>query len=66
MGAVIEFLQGKKTYILAASSMLGALAAYLDGTMTASQAIQLAVTALIGASIRSGINTTTQSTGDKK
>jgi hypothetical protein len=46
---------GKKTYIVAALAVLGAIGAYLTGDATAAEAIQLAVTAIIGATLRSGI-----------
>ena len=48
-------LKGYKTYILAGVTVVGAAASYLVGDISLAQAIQLAVTAGIGATIRSGI-----------
>jgi hypothetical protein len=52
--------QGKKTYIVAALSVIGAIGAYLTGDATAAEAIQIAITAILGATIRSGVATETQ------
>jgi len=49
--------QGKKTYIVAALAVLGAIGAYLTGDATMAEAIQLAVTAILGATIRAGVAT---------
>ena len=51
-------LKGYKTYILAGVTVVGAAASYLVGDISLAQAIQLAVTAGIGATIRSGISET--------
>jgi hypothetical protein len=48
-------LRGKKTYVVAALSILGAGAGYVTGDATAIQAAQLAITALLGATLRSGM-----------
>lgn len=48
-------LRGKKTYVVAALSILGAGAGYVTGEATAMQAAQLAVTALLGAALRNGM-----------
>jgi hypothetical protein len=48
-------LRGKKTYVVAALSILGAGAGYVTGDATAMQAAQLAITALLGATLRSGM-----------
>ena len=48
-------MNGKKTYLVALGAVLGAAGGFLTGAMTADQAIQLAVTGLIGATIRHGI-----------
>lgn len=50
-------MNGKKTYLVALASILGAGAGFLTGEMSAPQAIQLAITALLGATIRHGITT---------
>ena len=50
-------LKGYKTYILAGVAAITAVAGYLVGDMTLQAAIQLIVTAGMGAFIRDGINT---------
>lgn len=50
-------LKGYKTYILAAVTIIGAGASYLVGDIPLQAAVQLAVTAALGAAIRDGINT---------
>jgi hypothetical protein len=52
-------LAGKKTYVTAALAILGALAGYLTGDLGTDAAVQLAVTALLGAFIRAGVKTET-------
>ena len=49
---------GYKTYILAGLTGLGAIAHYLVGDADLASTIQLVVTALMGATLRSGISTT--------
>lgn len=49
-------LKGKKTYITAGVTILSAVAGYLSGDVTAASAAQLIVTAVLGATIRDGIN----------
>ncbi len=49
-------LKGYKTYIVAGVTVIGAVAAYLVGDATLSATIDLVVTAILGATIRSGIN----------
>ena len=46
---------GYKTYILAAVTVIGAVAAYLVGDANLGDTIQLVVTAVLGATIRNGI-----------
>ena len=48
-------LKGKKTYITALLAILGAGAGYATGEATAIQAAQLVVTAILGATLRSGM-----------
>ncbi len=48
-------LSGYKTYIVGALALLGALGGYLDGDLTVAAAIQLAVTAIMGMTIRAGV-----------
>lgn len=51
-------LSGYKTYIVAALAVLGAIGGYLDGDLTIVAAIQIAVPAILGVTIRHGITTT--------
>lgn len=48
-------LKGKKTYIVAGLAVLGALASYLVGDLAAADAAQLALTAILGATVRNSI-----------
>ena len=48
-------LKGKKTYIAALLTVVGAGASYQTGEATAIQAAQLVVTAILGATLRSGM-----------
>jgi hypothetical protein len=48
-------LKGYKTYITAAVAIIGAVAAYLVGDSTVTDAAQLVVTSLLAVFIRSGI-----------
>lgn len=50
-------LSGYKTYILAGLTGIGAVAHYLVGDADLGSTIQLIVTALMGATLRSGITT---------
>ncbi len=50
-----KFLQGKKTYLTAVASVVGALAAYASGEASLIDAAQVAVTGLVGAFVRKGI-----------
>jgi hypothetical protein len=46
---------GKKTYILGFITVISAAASYLVGDITAVEAAQLVVTAVLGMTIRNGI-----------
>ena len=48
-------LEGKKTYVVATLSILGALAGYLTGEVQMMDAVHLVETAVIGACLRNGI-----------
>lgn len=48
-------LKGKKTYVVAAVTIIGAIGSVLTGDLAIADAVQLAVTALLGATIRNGI-----------
>ncbi len=48
---------GYKTYILGGMTILGAAVSYLIGDATLAQAIQLAVTAALGMTVRHAVTT---------
>lgn len=48
-------LKGYKTYVTAAVTVIGAVAAYLVGDVGLADTIQLVVTAVLGATIRNAI-----------
>lgn len=48
-------LKGYKTYITAAVTIIGAVAAYLVGDVAAADAAQLVLTAILGATVRNAI-----------
>jgi hypothetical protein len=52
-------MNGKKTYLVALGGVLGAAAGFLTGTLDAPQAIQLAITSVLGATLRAGITSAT-------
>jgi hypothetical protein len=56
----LNFLTGKKTYIVGLGTILGAVGGVMSGALPLEQAVQLVVTALLGMTIRSGINTSAQ------
>lgn len=49
-------LAGKKTYIASAIGILSAVAGYLTGDIVLADAVQLVLTALLGATVRHGIS----------
>lgn len=49
-------LAGYKTYITAAVTVIGAVAAYLTGEAQLGATVQLVVTAVLAATIRNGIS----------
>lgn len=48
-------LKGYKTYITAGVAIITAIATYLTGDATLSEAIQLSITAVLGATVRAGV-----------
>ena len=48
-------LKGKKTYVTAALAVAGAAAGYLTGEATVAQAAQMAITAVLAATLRHGM-----------
>lgn len=51
-------LQGKKTYIASASTVLLSVLAWLNGEVTDAETVQLVVTAILATTLRSGISGT--------
>ena len=56
---MFNFLSGYKTYVTAAVTVFGALAALFVGEAELADTIQLVVTAVLGATIRAGVASTT-------
>jgi hypothetical protein len=52
-------LAGKKTYVAAALAVLTALGGWLTGDLSPADALQTAITAIIGATLRHGMKTET-------
>lgn len=52
---ILEWLRGKKTYVLAVSSIFAALAAYATGQIEVGEMIKLIVAAIMAMTIRAGI-----------
>ena len=50
-------MNGKKTYLVGVGSILGAVGAFLQGSMELAQAIQLSITALLAMFVRHGVKT---------
>lgn len=48
-------LKGYRTYIIGGLAIIGAVAGYLVGDTTLPEAIQLAVTAALGMTVRAGV-----------
>ena len=48
-------LKGYKTYIVAAVAIISTIASYLVGDLAAGDAVQLALTAILGATVRNSI-----------
>lgn len=51
------FFKGKRTYILAAITALTAVGGYLTGDLSLADAAQMAITAALGTTLRSGMKT---------
>lgn len=54
-------MTGKKTYFVAVASVLGAIAGVLSGQIAVPDAAQLIVTAVLGATIRHGVQSSSRS-----
>jgi len=50
-----EALAGKKTYIVGAAGILGAIAGWVSGSLTSDAAIKLIWEAILGMTIRAGV-----------
>lgn len=55
MSSFAGSLKGKKTYIVAILGIVGAVASYLTGDVTAAQAFQAVLSALLAMGVRNGI-----------
>jgi len=55
MSKLLTWLQGKKTYIVAAAGILTAIAAYASGTLDATQTIEACFAALGLSGLRAGV-----------
>lgn len=54
---MLKFIEGKKTYLVAAASLLYAATGYYTQGLSAADALQIAQAALMGAFIRHGVQT---------
>ena len=52
---ILNWLKGKKTYLIALAAIIGAIAAYANGDMTLLQMAEAIFIACGGASLRAGI-----------
>jgi hypothetical protein len=59
MSKILTWLQGKKTYIVAAAAILTAIGAYLTGTITGVQLVEAIFAAIGTVTMRAGIAKTT-------
>lgn len=53
----MKFIEGRKTYLVAAASLLYAAAGYYTQALSAADALQIAQAAVMGAFIRHGVQT---------
>jgi hypothetical protein len=54
---MLKSIEGKKTYIVAAASLLYAASGWYAGAVSGAEAIQVAQVALMGAFVRHGVRT---------
>lgn len=52
---ILEWLKGKKTYIVGISAIVAALASYATGNIESSEMIKLIVAAILAMTMRAGI-----------
>jgi len=55
MSNVKELLQGKKTYIVAVSAIIGVIIGWISGTLTDVEAVKAIFESLLAMTIRNGI-----------
>lgn len=53
---MLQTIHGKKTYIVALGTILGAVGAYLTGEADIANTIQLVITAIFASTVRHGIS----------
>lgn len=56
IGSVIDWLQGKKTYLIAASAILTAVIAYLNKSISLTELVAAIYAAIAGMSLKAGQN----------
>jgi hypothetical protein len=61
MGAILTFLQGKKTYVVGVGAIVAAIVAWTTGSIPQSQAIEAIIAAVMGMLLRSGMNNAVKS-----
>ena len=54
---MLKFIEGRKTYLVAAASLVFAATGYFTQALTGTEALQVAQAALMGAFIRHGVQT---------
>jgi hypothetical protein len=55
VSAIVNWLQGKKTYITGAAAVLTAVAGVATGQVGAAEAVQMGLTGLMGIFLRNGL-----------
>ncbi len=55
MQGIIDFLNGKKTYMVCVAAILTALVAWLNGALTLAQFVEAIFAAIGGITLRAGI-----------
>jgi hypothetical protein len=54
---VLKFIEGKKTYLVAAASLIYAASGWYTQALSGAEALQIAQAAVMGAFIRHGVQT---------
>ena len=55
MDKIRQFLKGKKTYLIAAGSILATVVAWATGDMELPEAVKLIVAAVLAVTVRAGV-----------